>query len=77
MTKPSNSSGYKPQKSVPALELHSRAAPSVEAHHRVNSPNTGRNSGGGQIIIIKENIALVFVINFDVFMRLIKMTESR
>ena len=27
----------------PALELHSRAVPNVEAHHRVNSPNTGRN----------------------------------
>ena len=30
----------------PALELHSRAAPSVEAHHRVNGPDTERNSGG-------------------------------
>ena len=30
----------------PTLELHSRAAPSVEAHQRVNSPDTGRNSGG-------------------------------
>ena len=30
----------------PALELHGRAAPSVEAHHRVNSPDTGRNSRG-------------------------------
>ena len=29
-----------------ALELHSRAALSVEAHHPVNSPDTGRNSGG-------------------------------
>ena len=37
-------------KSESALELHSRAAPSVEAHHRVNSPNTGRNSGGRGII---------------------------
>ena len=33
----------------PALDLHSRAAPNVEAHHRVNSPNTGRNSRGRQI----------------------------
>ena len=33
----------------PALELHSWAAPSVEAHHSVNGPNTGRNSGGRQI----------------------------
>ena len=30
----------------PALELHSRAAPSVEAHHRINGPDTERNSGG-------------------------------
>ena len=29
-----------------ALELHSRAAPSVEANHRVNGPDTERNSGG-------------------------------
>ena len=36
--------------SEPALELHSRAVPSVEAHHRVNGPDTGRNSGGRQII---------------------------
>ena len=34
----------------PTLELHSRAAPSVEAHHRVSGPTTGRNSGGRQII---------------------------
>ena len=34
---------------MPALELHSRAAPIVEAHHRVNGPDTGRNSGGRQI----------------------------
>ena len=33
----------------PALELHSRAAPSVEAHHRVNNPDTARNSGGRRI----------------------------
>ena len=36
----------------PALELHSRFAPSVEAHHRVNSHATGRNSEGRRIIII-------------------------
>ena len=34
----------------PALELHSRAAPSVEAHHHVNGPDTGRNSRGRWII---------------------------
>ena len=32
-------------KQEPALELHSRATPSVEEHHRVNCPDTGRNSG--------------------------------
>ena len=35
--------------SEPALELQSRAVPSVEAHHRVNSPDTGRNLGGRRI----------------------------
>ena len=30
----------------PALELYSRAAPSVEAHNRVNGPDTRINSGG-------------------------------
>ena len=33
----------------PALELHSGAAPTVEAHHRVNGPDIGRNSGGRRI----------------------------
>ena len=28
----------------PALELHSRDAPSVEAHHRLNRPDTKSNS---------------------------------
>ena len=32
------------------LELHSRAAPSVESHHHVNGPDTGRNYGGRRII---------------------------
>ena len=32
--------------SEPALELHSRAVPSEEAHHPVKGPNTGRNFGG-------------------------------
>ena len=39
--KPLNSSGYKPQ--IRALELHSRAAPSVEAHYRVSGPKIGRD----------------------------------
>ena len=36
-------------KSEPALELISRAATSVEAHHRSVGPGAGRNSGGRQI----------------------------
>ena len=36
-------------KSEPALELKSRAVPSVKAHHPVSGPNTGRNSGGRRI----------------------------
>ena len=37
-------------KSEPALDLHTRAAPSVEAHYHVNGPDTGRNSGGRRIV---------------------------
>ena len=37
-------------KSEPAIELHSRAAPSVEAHHSFSGPDQGRNSGGRWII---------------------------
>ena len=33
----------------PTLELHSRAAPSVEAHHGIDDPDTGKNSGGRRI----------------------------
>ena len=33
----------------PTLELNSRATPSVEAHHPVNGPDTGRFSGGRRI----------------------------
>ena len=36
-------------KSEPALELISRAVPSVEAHHRSVGPDAGRNSGWRQI----------------------------
>ena len=36
-------------KSEPALELHTRAPPSVEAHHRSDGPETGRNSEGRRI----------------------------
>ena len=35
-------------KSEASLQLHSRAVPSVEAHHRVGVLNTGRNSGGSK-----------------------------
>ena len=45
LTKPSTHLDTSP-KSEPTLELHRRAAPSVEAHHHVSSPNTGRNSRG-------------------------------
>ena len=34
----------------PDLELQSRGAPSVKAHHRFNGPDTGRNSEGRWII---------------------------
>ena len=34
----------------PALELHRRAVPSVEAHHGVSGPDTGRISGGRRIV---------------------------
>ena len=50
--------------SEPALELHSRAVPSVEAHHHVHSPNTGRNSGGSQII--KNCIRYFIVVSLSV-----------
>ena len=36
-------------KSELTLELMSRAAPSVEAHHRSVGPDAGRNSGGRRI----------------------------
>ena len=40
----------KKPKSEPALELHIRAAPSVEAHHYSVGPATGRNLAGRQMI---------------------------
>ena len=40
----------------PALELHSRAAPSVEAHHRSVGPDAGRNSGGRLITKNKKGL---------------------
>ena len=48
-------------KSEPTLELHSRAAPSVEAHHHVSSPNTGRNSKGRQTIKINKTAHFNFL----------------
>ena len=36
-------------RSEPALELHSRAVSSVGVRYRSSGPNTGSNSGGGQI----------------------------
>ena len=45
----SDSHRYKPQiRARPKAK--SRAASSVEAHHCVHGPNTGRNSGGRRII---------------------------
>ena len=41
----SKQSGYEPQIRA-CLELHSRAAPSVEAHHPSVGPDIGRNSRG-------------------------------
>ena len=40
----------------PALELHSRTVPSVEAHHHVNGPDTGSNSKGRQIKKEKKKV---------------------
>ena len=52
--KPSTNLDTRP-KSERALELHSRAEPSVKAHHRSDGPDAGRNSRGSQIII-KKNV---------------------
>ena len=49
LTKPSTQVWIAPNQE-PTLELYSRAAPSVVAYHRVNGPDTGRKSGGRQII---------------------------
>ena len=38
--------------SSPKSKLHSRAVPSVEAHHCSDGPNAGRNSGEGRNKII-------------------------
>ena len=62
LTKPSNQSDTRP-KSEPALELISRAAPSVEAYHRSVSPDAGGNSGRRRIkklLLNKRNSFLVF-----------------
>ena len=47
LTKPSNSLDTSP-KSEPALEPHSRVAPSQEAHHCSDVPDAGRKSRGRQ-----------------------------
>ena len=49
-------SKIKHTKLEPALELQSRAVPSVEAHQCSDGPDTGRNSGGRQIIKNKQII---------------------
>ena len=53
--------GYKPQlRAPPPLELHSRAAPSVEAHQSFNGSNTGRNSGGSEDFFMGDFLGLIF-----------------
>ena len=42
-------------RSVPALELHSRAESSVGVMYRSSGPNTGSNPGGGRILKKKGN----------------------
>ena len=46
LTKPTKQVWIKALNPEPAVELHSRATPSVEAQHCVSGPTTGRNSGG-------------------------------
>ena len=43
----------------PALELISRVAPSVEAHHCSVGPDAGRNSRGRQIIKKNKKITVL------------------
>ena len=59
-------------KSEPALELISRASPSVEAHHRSVGPDKGRNSGGRQIIK-KHQVVSVVGISFTNVLFLLHM----
>ena len=40
-----------------ALELHSRAVSSVGVLYRSSGPNTGRNPGGGRILLKKKNLS--------------------
>ena len=53
---------------IPTLELHSKAAPSVDAHQHVNSPNTGRNSGG-RWIIKKTMLLKTFTVVYNFFLK--------
>ena len=59
-----NSSLDRSPESEPAKELTSRAAPRVEAHHRVNGPDTGRNSGGRLTIKKVFWVILLFHVKF-------------
>ena len=62
LTKPSTNMDTSP-KSEPHLELHSRAAQSVEAHHRSDGPDTRINSGGRWIkkrLKISQNLYKYF-----------------
>ena len=60
-------------------ETSIRSAPSMEAHHHVNGPNTGRNSGGRGIIKInKKPVNLNLVTNLykttKLYYRIVTMT---
>ena len=46
----------KSPKSEPALELHSKAAPRVEAHQHSDGPDAGENSGGRRVIKKKSTV---------------------
>ena len=48
--------------------------PSVEAHHRVNGPDTGRNSGGRRI---KKNTYLNIINLLLLFFFNLKIIESK
>ena len=58
-----------PPKSELALKLQIRAAPSVEAHHSVSGPNTGRISKGCRSAAAEQSKASVFSFRLRSWMR--------